>query len=345
MRRLLLSFVSTTHHCRLLHYSDNSKSFKFFQNPKWVRNMVTRTVAPTKKIVVVMGATGSGKSKLSIDLATRFFPSEIINSDKIQISRGLDITTNKISMPERRGVVHHLLGEFSPSESHPEFSPSDFRSEADNRISDIINRRKLPLIVGGSNSFIYALLSNRFNPGLDVFEESNPVHWVSKELRYRCCFIWVDVLTPVLNQYLFKRVDEMMNSGMFEELEEFFEKNGFSDSNSVSRNNSGLRKAIGVPEMEGYFRKYKNCATAQEKCRLHEEAVTEIKENTRQLAEKQMWKIHRLREAGWDLQRVDATEAFRASMSPENSKIPATEIWERQVVIPSMKIVKHFLLE
>lgn len=283
-----------------------------------------------------MGATGSGKSKLSIDLATRFFPSEIINSDKIQVSKGLDITTNKISVPERRGVVHHLLGEHSGSEL---FSPSDFRCAADERISGIVSRRKLPLVVGGSNSFIYALMANQFNPGVDVFDESNPVQCVSTELRYRCCFIWVDVSTPVLNQYLFKRVDEMMSSGMCEELEEFFEKNGFSDQNS------GLRKAIGVPEMQGYFRNLKDCTSVQEKCRLYEAAVREIKENTRQLAEKQLWKIQRLRESGWDIQRVDATKAFRAVMSPENSKIPATEIWERQVVLPSMKIVKHFLLE
>ncbi|XP_055805471.1 adenylate isopentenyltransferase-like [Solanum dulcamara] len=336
MRRL---FITATYNYRLLQYSNNTKTIKFLHIPKWVfRNMATRsTVAPTsKKIVVIMGATGSGKSKLSIDLATRFFPSEIINSDKIQVSKGLDITTNKISIPERRGVVHHLLGEFSGSEL---FTPSDFRYTADERISDIINRRKLPLIVGGSNSFIYALLANQFNPDFDVFDESNPVQFVSKELRYRCCFIWVDVLTPVLNQYLFKRVDEMMSSGMYEELEQFFEKNGFSDRSS------GLRKAIGVPEMEGYFRNLKNCTTVQEKCRLYEEAVREIKENTRQLAEKQIWKIQRLRESGWDLQRVDATEAFRSTMLPENSKIPATEIWERQVVLPSMKIVKHFLLE
>ncbi|TMW91484.1 hypothetical protein EJD97_014290 [Solanum chilense] len=319
------------------------KNFKFLRNNlcrSYVSyNIATTTVAPlttTKKIVVIIGATGSGKSKLSIDLATRGFDSEIINSDKIQVSKGLDITTNKISINEQSGVVHHLLGEFSGPEL---FSPSDFRHTADNRITDIINRRKLPLIVGGSNSFIYALLSNQFNPGVDVFDEVNQVQCISKELRYHCCFILVDVLTPVLNRYLFQRVDEMMNSGMYEELEEFFAKNGFSDRNT------GIREAIGVPEMEGYFRNLKNCTTVQEKCRLYEAAVREIKENTKELAEKQIRKIQRLRESGWDLQKVDATEALRAKMSPENSKIPATEIWERQVVLPSMKIVKQFLLE
>ncbi|MCD7467511.1 Adenylate isopentenyltransferase [Datura stramonium] len=290
-----------------------------------------------------MGATGCGKSKLSIDLATRFFPSsEVINSDKIQVYSGLDITTNKISMPERRGVPHHLLGEFKATESHPEFSPSDFRSVAASRINEIVNRGKIPLIVGGSNSFIYALLAKRFNSELDIFEPSNPIQWVTEELRYQCCFIWVDVMAPVLNQYLDKRVDEMLDSEMFEELEEYFEKEGFSDSNSLSRN-SGIRKAIGVPEFERYFKGNGS----------YEEAAREIKKNTRVLAERQVGKIMRLREAGWDLQRVDATPTFTAVMDSEkvvtseseNGKKTATRIWEKQVLEPSAKIVKQFLLE
>ncbi|CAN4112921.1 unnamed protein product [Withania somnifera] len=309
--------------------------------PKWTRNVVTAALqTPTtsstipqrrsKKIVIIMGATGCGKSKLSIDLITRFFPSsEIINSDKIQVYSGLNITTNKISMPERKGVPHYFLGEFTPTESHPEFSPSNFRSAASSRINKIINRGKIPFVVGGSNSFIYALLTKRFNSGLDIFDPVNPVLPVTKELRYNCCFIWVDVMPPVLNRYLDKRVDEMLNSEMLEELEEYFAKEGFSDC-------SGIRKAIGVPEFERYFKGERSC----------KEAVREIKENTRVLAERQVWKIMRLREAGWDLQRVDATEAFTAVISEyggENNT--ATLIWEKQVLIPSAKIVKQFLLE
>ncbi|KAJ8570156.1 hypothetical protein K7X08_006733 [Anisodus acutangulus] len=71
--------------------------------------------------------------------------------------------------------------------------------------------------------------------------------------------------------------------------------------------------------MEGYFRKNKS----------YEEAVSEIKENTRLLAEKQRWKIKQLREAGWDIQRVDATEAFKAAMMtpllPENGQNQARD--------------------
>ncbi|XP_009762170.1 adenylate isopentenyltransferase isoform X1 [Nicotiana tabacum] len=332
-----LSFLSTTNHSlcsnKILFPLTVPRKI-FFPKPKWTRNVVTDSVLSPKKIVVIMGATGSGKSKLSIDLATRFFPSEVINSDKIQVYNGLEITTNKISMPERKGVPHHLLGEFNASESHPEFSPSDFRSAASCRINEIINRGKIPLIVGGSNSFIYALLAKRFNPKIDFLGPSNPVQWVSNELRYECCFIWVDVLGTVLNQYLDKRVDEMLSSGMVEELEEYFKKEGFSDSKSGSRN-SGIRKAIGVPEFERYFKGEG----------LYEEAAKEIKENTRVLAERQVGKIVRLREAGWNLQRVDATAAFTAVMTSESGKSAAKEIWEEQVLEPSAKIVKQFLLE
>ncbi|KAK4373308.1 hypothetical protein RND71_008692 [Anisodus tanguticus] len=276
-----------------------------------------------------MGATGCGKSKLSIDLATRFFPSsEIINSDKIQVYNGLNITTNKISMLERRGVPHHLLGEFNATKSHPEFSPSDFRSSASSRINEIINCGKIPFIVGGSNSFIYALLTKRFYSRFDIFEPPN-------KLRYKCCFIWVDVMATVLNEYLDKRVDEMLDSEMLEELENYFEKEGFSDSGSVSRV-SGIRKAIGVPEFERYFKGEGS----------YDDVVKEIKENTRVLAEMQVWKIMRLREAGWNLQRVDATRTFTAAMTSDSGKnTAAKELWEKHVLEPSAKIVKKFLLE
>ncbi|KAL0463576.1 UNVERIFIED_CONTAM: Adenylate isopentenyltransferase [Sesamum latifolium] len=276
-----------------------------------------------RKIVVIMGPTGCGKSKLSVDLASRFFPSsEIINSDKIQVYRGLDITTNKISLPERKNVRHHLLGDFDSSDSHPEFTPSDFRSSASSVISQILSRRRLPFIVGGSNSFIYALLAKKFNPELDVFSESNSGEdsVFCKELRYSCCFLWVDVSLPVLNQYLVKRVDDMLESGMLEELAEYFENPG---SDSVSK--CGLKKAIGVPEFERYFQTYnKNNGKVwkidddddeEEKRVAYEEAVRAIKDNTCQLAKRQLGKILRLREgAGWDLKRVDTTASLRAAM-------------------------------
>lgn len=306
-----------------------------------ITSSATPSALRSRKLVVVMGPTGCGKTKLSIDLASRFFPSsEIINSDKIQAYRGLDITTNKIPLPERRNVRHHLLGDFDSTDSHPEFTPSDFRSSASSVISQILSRHRLPFIVGGSNSFIYALLADKFNPELDVFSESDNSVFC-RDLRYSCCFIWVDVSLPVLNQYLIKRVDDMLDSGMLDELGEYF-RNPASDSVSQC----GLKKAIGVPEFEGYFKRFKGGDDdVEEKREAYDEAVRAIKENTCRLSKRQVGKIVRLREcAGWDLKRVETTAALRAAMDGGGRRKLA-EIWERQVVEPSVKIVKQFLMD
>ncbi|KAJ0096068.1 hypothetical protein Patl1_14975 [Pistacia atlantica] len=119
------------------------------------------------KIVVIMGATGTGKSRLSVDLATRYFPSEIINSDKMQVYKGLDITTNKISLHERQNIPHHFLGEFDSHDG--ELTPLEFRHLAHLTISDIVSRKRTPFIVGGSNSFIYSLLVEGIQPKVRCF--------------------------------------------------------------------------------------------------------------------------------------------------------------------------------
>ncbi|KVH97596.1 tRNA delta(2)-isopentenylpyrophosphate transferase [Cynara cardunculus var. scolymus] len=301
----------------------------------------TTTRRRKRKIVVIMGPTGAGKSRLSIDLATRFFEnSEIINSDKMQVYRGLDITTNKITMQEQLGVPHHLLGAFDPTKSV--ITTSEFRKVASEIISDIKSRRGLPLVVGGSNSCIYSLVTKRYDPKSDVFNGPDP-HPVSSELRYECCFIWVDVCLPVLNQYLSKRVDEMLDSGMFEELAEFYRS-----GEHMTVNRSGLGQAIGVPEFETYFRRMESSDSEEDvmgQGEAYDEAVRRIKDNTCQLAKKQVSKILRLRDAGWELKRIDATEAFRGVISGESGGARVAEIWEKQVVEPSMKIVKHFLEE
>ncbi|KAL5553161.1 hypothetical protein UlMin_040562 [Ulmus minor] len=292
------------------------------------------------KMLVIMGATGTGKSQLSIDLATRFPFFEIINSDKMQVYRGLDITTNKIPIPDRLGVPHHLLGEVDPVRG--ELTPSEFRSLAGDAVSEITSRRKLPILVGGSNSFIHALLVDRFDSGSDVFSGSG----YRSELRYNCCFLWVDVSFKVLEDYLLKRVDDMIDSGMVEELEEFYDPKRVHSAGRI-----GLFKAIGVPEFDRFFEKFRagdERGVDPEWDRMREgafeEAVRAIKDNTCQLAKKQIGKILRLQGLGWDLRRLEATEAFRAAMTSDSGK-RCSEIWGRQVLEPSVKIVNLFLEE
>ncbi|KAL0534221.1 hypothetical protein IC582_028509 [Cucumis melo] len=107
------------------------------------------------KMVVIMGPTGSGKSRLAIDLAS-YFPVEIINADSMQVYRGLDVLTNKVPPEDQNGVPHHLLGTVSPD---VEFTAKDFRNSAVHVIDGIISRGCLPMIVGGTNYYIQALVS------------------------------------------------------------------------------------------------------------------------------------------------------------------------------------------
>ncbi|KAK7275263.1 hypothetical protein RIF29_16373 [Crotalaria pallida] len=303
-----------------------------------------------EKVVVIMGATGTGKSRLSVDLATLSFPfSEIINSDKMQLYKGLDITTNKIPIEERNGVPHHLLGEFNPVNG--EITPSEFRRCAGKLVEDITSRRKLPIIVGGSNSLIHALLVEKFNPELNVLDEFAPPSQLNDQpeltrLRYECCFLWVDVSFQVLCDYLLKRVDEMLDSGMMEELAEFYDPES-DDLHCDSARRSGLRKAIGIAEFDSYFKEYppqRGSWLGDDPVRqgAYERAVRAIKDNTCQLAKRQIEKIMRLKRAGWDLRRIDATAAFREVLDGGERW---SEIWEREVLEPSVKIVKRLLLE
>ncbi|KAL6196651.1 hypothetical protein ACLB2K_032265 [Fragaria x ananassa] len=294
---------------------------------------------PQKLIVVVMGATGSGKSRLSLDLAARFAPTtfEVINADKMQLYKGLDVTTNKLSAAELRVVPHHLLGEFDSG--HGDVSPAEFRRLAAQAVSDVLSRGKVPVLVGGSNSFIHALLVERFEPDVDVFDGEVAA---SSELRYDCCFLWVDVAFPVLTAYLSRRVEEMLDAGMFQELAEFHCQNRAVQT--------GVSKAIGVAEFSRYFEEYAAAEVEEDdpvRRGAYEEAVGEVKRNTWQLAKRQMGKIARLRKAGWDLKRLDATEVFRAVVTSDDDEGSGgkrwSEIWEREVVEPSVKIVKDFL--
>ncbi|XP_020584984.1 adenylate isopentenyltransferase-like [Phalaenopsis equestris] len=271
-------------------------------------------------VVVIIGATGTGKSKLSIDVAERF-PAEVINADKIQLYRGLDITTNKMPIPDRRGVPHHLLGELDPAAG--ELLPAGFRSLAADAVAGITSRGRIPVIAGGSNSFIHAMLVNGYNPKSDPFA-GTPVG--SHRLLYRSCMLWVDVEAAVLEKYLDRRVDEMVELGMVEELERYFAA-GESDRHP------GLRKAIGVPEFAEYFRR----RTAK----AYQDAIEAIKHNTRRLAEEQVRKIKRLGEMGWPLQRVDATATVLARLAGYEKAAQAAA-WERDVLCPSILAVERF---
>jgi len=110
---------------------------------------------PTNPIIAVIGATGTGKSQLAVDLATRF-NGEIINCDAVQMYKSLPIITNKITEVEQRGVPHHLLGCIGLEE--PTWTVGKFVPEALRISKEIRSRGKVPILVGGTHYYIQSFL-------------------------------------------------------------------------------------------------------------------------------------------------------------------------------------------
>ncbi|CAI7583176.1 unnamed protein product [Penicillium pancosmium] len=106
-------------------------------------------------LIAVVGATGTGKSKLAVDLACRF-NGEIINGDAMQMYRGLPIITNQIPVEERNGIPHHLLSCVNLEEEA--WRISQFKSEALRLIDEIRARGKTPVLVGGTHYYTQAVL-------------------------------------------------------------------------------------------------------------------------------------------------------------------------------------------
>lgn len=106
------------------------------------------------KVIAIVGPTAVGKTSLSIDLAKRF-NGEIISGDSMQVYRGLDIGTAKVTEEEMAGIPHHLIDVRDIDES---YSAADFQATARQAIQNISRRGKLPIIVGGTGLYIQSLL-------------------------------------------------------------------------------------------------------------------------------------------------------------------------------------------
>lgn len=112
------------------------------------------------KIIVILGPTASGKSDMAVSLAKKI-GGEIISADSRQVYKGLDIGTGKITKKEMRGVKHHLLDVANPKKR---FSASDFKKLAKKAIKEIIERKKVPIICGGTGFYIDALVGDKQIP-------------------------------------------------------------------------------------------------------------------------------------------------------------------------------------
>jgi tRNA dimethylallyltransferase len=112
----------------------------------------------------LLGPTASGKSPLALDLSTRF-PLEIVSVDSGQVYRGMDIGTAKPTAEERKRVPHHLIDLVEPTEG---YNAGRFRDDAIRAVQDILGRKRIPLLVGGTMLYYKALVSGLDSlPGAD----------------------------------------------------------------------------------------------------------------------------------------------------------------------------------
>ena len=102
------------------------------------------------KLIVILGPTACGKSGLGIALARRY-NGEVVSADSRQVYRGLDLGTGKVTAEEMAGVPHHLLDVADPGE---QYSVARFQAEAYAAIDDILDRGRLPFLVGGTGLYV-----------------------------------------------------------------------------------------------------------------------------------------------------------------------------------------------
>lgn len=105
-------------------------------------------------LIIITGPTGSGKTGIVLKLA-RSYPIEIVSADSMQVYRHMDIATAKPSSAEKAMLPHHLIDVVNPDE---EFNAEMFSSRASEKITDIMSRKSIPIVVGGTGLYIKALV-------------------------------------------------------------------------------------------------------------------------------------------------------------------------------------------
>ncbi|KAJ1440647.1 P-loop containing nucleoside triphosphate hydrolase [Sesbania bispinosa] len=297
------------------------------------------------KVVVITGPTGSGKSKLAVDLASHF-PVEVINADSMQVYRGLDVLTNKHPLSDQNGVPHHLLGTVNPD---VEFTAKAFRDSAIPIIDAILARNHLPVIVGGTNYYIQALVSPfLLDDSADDMKESclgDPPgqKWGQVDsLRYDCCFICVDASLPVLDRYVDHRVDCMIDAGLLNEVYNIY--------NLHADYSRGLRQAIGVREFELLLRTFVVENISKREKELTERSSIEKHETLfngnvmEWLRSSSDTKSIILLEEAIEKVKLNTRRLVRRQICKETES-KSDDVWRGQVVESAKKIIKTFLSE
>lgn len=119
------------------------------------------------QVLFILGPTAVGKTAVSVEIA-KLFDGEIISCDSVQIFRGLDIGSAKVTEEEKQRIPHHLIDIKEPTET---FTSFQFVEEMKKKITEITSRGKLPIVVGGTSLYVKSLILNYNFGGVGVDEE------------------------------------------------------------------------------------------------------------------------------------------------------------------------------
>ena len=257
------------------------------------------------KIIVITGPTAVGKTKLSIELAKRY-NGEIINADAVQVYKGLDIGSAKVTEEEKNGIPHHL---FDIKEVDEEYTIYHYQKDCRKLIKEVKGRGKTPILVGGTGLYIKAALYDyklteeketntydnltdeelynkllevdkdividknnrrRLIRALNYYKENNKSinTNTTNKLLYDAIFIGLTTDRRILYDKINNRVDIMIKDGLLNEVKAFYDKN---------IRTKPLLNAIGYREIYSYFDG--NISL--------EEATDKIKQNSRHYAKRQ----------------------------------------------------------
>ena len=213
------------------------------------------------KVIVITGPTAVGKTKLSIEIAKKY-NGEIINADAVQVYKGLDIGSAKVTEEEKENIPHHL---FDIKEVDEEYTIYHYQQDARRVIEDIQKRGKTPILVGGTGLYIKSALYDyklseekesemyedltteelynnllkvdkdiiidknnrrRLIRALNYYKENNESINNNKtnKLLYNTIFIGLTTDRKELYNRINKRVDTMMKNGLLEEVKSFYDK-------------------------------------------------------------------------------------------------------------------------
>jgi tRNA dimethylallyltransferase len=245
-----------------------------------------KSMARPQPLLVIVGETASGKSALAMELAKRF-DGEIISADSWTVRRGVDIGTAKPTAAERQMVPHHLLDVVGPDK---DFTAAVFKKLAQQAITDISNRGKLPIMVGGTGLYIDGVLfdysflpasdqklrqqlNDMTIPGLLKRIKDNEIELGDVDIRNKRRLIRLienDGILPTkhelrdntlviglrsdrqeLEERITKRVDGMLAAGLEQEVKVLVGRYGWQAE--------GL-KGIGYAQWQDYFSGRKNLA-------------------------------------------------------------------------------------